>query len=102
MTMDYALIFNGNVVTVLNIKDEWDYTIEDDNTVLFCLMADSDDLKIEVPSSNVSYVTKFDIDKFNIDDFIRKFYGYNVQIEKSLKQDFTMTGYENQLLRKRW
>ena len=101
MTKDYALLFNGNVVTVLNIRDEWDYTIEDDNTVLFRLRENRDDLKIEVPVSNVSYVTNFDIDKFNIDDFIRKFYGYNVQIEKNIKQDFTITGYKNKILR-RW
>ena len=92
MTKDYALLFNGNVVTVLNIRDEWDYTIEDDNTVLFRLRENRDDLKIEVPVSNVSYVTNFDIDKFNIDDFIRKFYGYNVQIEKKYKTRFYYNG----------
>ncbi len=106
MPRDYALLFNGNAVVVFDITHvdydlHWNYSYNtEQNTISFVLNIDEQDLELTVPSHNVSFVRNFDINKFRIDDFIRKVYGDHVQIQKTLYQDFTIAGYKTRILQK--
>lgn len=102
---DFALLFNGNAVTVFDITNEnydlhWNYLYNaDQNTISFTLNSGEHDLELTVPANNVSFVRNFDTTKFNIFSFISRVYG-DVEILTSLDKEFTNVGHKTRIKQK--
>ena len=86
---DFALLFNGNAVTVFDITNEnydlhWNYLYNaDQNTISFTLNSGERDLELTVPANN----------------FISRVYG-DVEILTSLDKEFTNVGHKTRIKQK--